>query len=129
MHNGKFIKNFLIKIENISDNENSVSHKLYQIIIEIVKIMKINKSIDISQFLYFFGLKHEIFNGYTQNDTEEFMIILLEEIIRELNIIENKPPYKEFKYNDNKSKIELHKDFKNFCLTYENSIIVDLFYI
>ena len=131
LHISIFIKEFLLKIENISDKENSVSYKFFQIIIEIEKSTNKNKPIDISQFLYFFGLKHEGFNGYSQNDVEEFMIIffLLEDINRDLNNIKNKPPYKEFQYNDNKSKIEIHKDFNIFCLRYENSIIVDLFYI
>ena len=57
------------------------------------------------------------------------MIILLEEINSGLNIIKNKPPYKEFNYNDYKRIIELHKNFNDFCLNYENSIIVYLFYL
>ena len=52
------------------------------------------------------------------------MIILLEEINNDLNIIKNKPPYKEFNYKDNKSKIELHKEFKKFLFN-----LIDLFYI
>ena len=40
------------------------------------------------------------------------MIILIEEINKDLNNITNIPAYKEFKYNDNNSKIGLHKELK-----------------
>ena len=76
------------------------------------------KFIDISNFLYFFGMKHNGFNGYIQNDGEEFILLLLEELNNELNDIIIKPNYNEFNYLDNKSKIVLNKEFNEFILKY-----------
>ena len=43
--------------------------------------------IDIFNFLYYFGLKHEGFNGYIQNDSQEFIRLFLEDINNELIVV------------------------------------------
>ena len=123
IHNAYFINKFLNN--KIKDKDNSISYKLYQIILQMNDKNNLKKFIDISNFLYFFGMKH----NYIQNDGEEFMLLLLEELNNELNDIIIKPNYNEFNYLDNKSKIVLNKEFNEFILNYEKSIIVELFYI
>lgn len=83
--NSIFINEFLNNIENITNKENSISYIIYQLIFEIESVKNNIKPIDISHFLYYFGLRQEGFSGYTQNDAEEFMIILLEEINNDIN--------------------------------------------
>ena len=48
-----------------------------------------NPFIDISNFMSKFVIKHNNFNGYIQNDSQEFLRILLEDISNELNINRN----------------------------------------
>lgn len=118
IHNAYFINKFLNNINKIKDKDNSISYKLYQIILQMNEKNNFKKFIDISNFLYFFGMKHNGFNGYIQNDGEEFMLLLLEELNNELNDIIIKPNYNEFNYLDNKSKIVLNKEFNEFILKY-----------
>ena len=85
-------------------------------------------SIDISNFKNLLGLNHKLFEGYFQNDSQEFCRILLEDISRELNEIKTKSIYRILNNSDRKSKKLRDEDFhKNFTQR-EKSIITEIFY-
>ena len=85
-------------------------------------------SIDISNFKNLLGLNHKLFEGYFQNDSQEFCRILLEDISRELNEIETKSIYRILNNSDRISKKLRDEDFhKNFTQR-EKSIITEIFY-
>ena len=65
-----------------------------------------NQALNISKFLYIFGLKHNNFNGFFQNDSLEFLRLLLADINDELNENKNNYVYEEFDYEKKLSKIE-----------------------
>ena len=85
-------------------------------------------SIDISDFKNLLGIKHEIFDGYLQNDSQEFCRILLEDISSELNEIKIKSIYRMLSNSNEKSKILREKDFHINFSEREKSIITELFY-
>ena len=86
------------------------------------------QSIDISNFKNLLGLNHKIFEGYLQNDSQEFCRILLEDISRELNEVKIKSIYRLLSNSDKKSKKLRDEDFhKNFTQR-EKSIITEIFY-
>ena len=85
-------------------------------------------SIDISNFKNLLGLNHKLFEGYFQNDSQEFCRILLEDISRELNEIKTKSIYRILNNSDRISKKLRDEDFhKNFTQR-EKSIITEIFY-
>ena len=86
------------------------------------------QSIDISNFKNLLAFNHKLFEGYLQNDSQEFCRILLEDISRELNEVKIKSIYRLLSNSDMKSKKLRDEDFhKNFTQR-EKSIITDIFY-
>ena len=49
------------------------------------------------------GRKHRKFSGYAQQDSQEFLVNLLEGISEDLNRVRGKPKYKELDYDKKKS--------------------------
>ena len=72
---------------------------------------KVN-TIDISNFIYLFKLKHPML-GNLQNDSQEFCRILLEDLSKELNEVKEKISYKKLVYNINSSKKDQNNTFHN----------------
>ena len=62
-----------------------------------------------------------------QHDSIEFLRTLLDDMSKEININQNISAYKELT-TEGKSKEEQSKEYHNFFLSRENSIIVDIFY-
>ena len=62
-----------------------------------------------------------------QHDSIEFLRTLLDDMSKEININQNISAYKELT-TEGKSKEEQNKEYHNFFLSRENSIIVDIFY-
>ena len=88
-------------------------------------LYSLNSSFSPSNFRREFCTKHtEYISG--QHDSIEFLRTLLDDISKELNI--NKNIYKELT-TEGKSKIEQNKEYHNFFIGRENSIIIDIFYI
>jgi ubiquitin C-terminal hydrolase len=86
------------------------------------------QSIDISNFKNLLSFNHKLFEGYLQNDSQEFCRILLEDISRELNEVKIKSIYRLLSNSDKKSKKLRDEDFhKNFTQR-EKSIITEIFY-
>ena len=84
-------------------------------------------SISPKNFYKIFTKKHKYFLNYEQHDSVEVLRNLLEDISKELNIIENKPKYKELD-TKGKSKVEQNEEYNKFFLERENSIVVEIFY-
>ena len=83
-------------------------------------------SITPSDFKYQFGSSNSLFRGYGQNDTQEFLRILLEDINKELNEVVHKASYKEL--DTSKSKKECDKEYDKLIRSRESSIVMDSFY-
>ena len=83
-------------------------------------------SISPSNFKSNFCLKHkEYMRG--QHDSIEFLRTLLDDLSKEINVNQNISAYKELT-TQGKSKEEQSKEYHNFFISRENSIIVDIFY-
>ena len=79
-----------------------------------------------SSFKNAFCLKHiEYMRG--QHDSIEFLRTLLDDISKEININKNISAYKELT-TEGKTKEEQNKEYHEFFISRENSIIIDLFY-
>jgi hypothetical protein len=86
------------------------------------------KAIDISDFKNLLGIKHKLYEGYLQNDSQEFCRILLEDISRELNEVKGIPIYRILSNSDKISKKLRDNDFYINFNQREKSIITELFY-
>ena len=79
-----------------------------------------------SSFKNAFCLKHiDFIRG--QHDSIEFLRTLLDDMSKELNINKNISAYKEL-VTEGKTKEEQNKEYHEFFIGRENSIIIDLFY-
>ena len=116
----------LIKNKNLI-NENTPITSNFLSICNIMANTE-ESTIDISDFKNILGLKHEIYESYMQNDSQEFCRILLEDISRELNEIKVLSIYKILSNSDRKTKKERDVDFHENFIQREKSIIIDLFY-
>ena len=63
-----------------------------------------------------------------QHDSIEFLRNLLDDISKEININKNISAYKEL-ITEGKTKEEQNKEYHNFFISRENSIIIEIFYI
>ena len=83
---------------------------------------------DIGSFICLFRLKHPEYGINLQNDTQEFLRVLLQDINIELNENKRNINYHQIYYNDQLSKKDLSKEYFNYFNKIENSIITKLFY-
>ena len=127
IHIPLFIDKFIESLKRLEFSINSISYNLYLICQDMINENK-NQALNISKFLYIFGLKHNNFNGFFQNDSLEFLRLLLADINDELNENKNNYVYEEFDYEKKLSKIEKEKEFHTFFNQREKSIITELFY-
>ena len=124
-----FIIQFLRKFDYINKESTPISYQFLLICISMLDSSKEKKYyIDISDFKEIFGKKHKIFNDYSQNDSQEFCRIFLEDISSELNEAKNKNIYKTLTNSIGKNKIFRDKEFDKNFKEREISIITNLFY-
>ena len=110
---------FLSLCTSIIDDQSKESRNYYSYSYSL-------NSISPSKFKSLFCLKHgEYIRG--QHDSIEFLRTLLDDISKEININQNISAYKELK-TEGKSKEEQSKEYHNFYISRENSIIVEIFY-
>ena len=130
IHCKLFMQTFFKKYSEINEKSTPVSYNFLLICIAMLDNNKNSNDryIDISYFKYIFGKKHALFNGYAQNDSQEFCRIFLEDISTELNEIKNKYIYKALTNSPGKTKIDRDKEFHMNFISKEKSIITDLFY-
>ena len=124
-----FIYNFFRQMRSIDINETIISAYFYQLCLTMMNTINTQeKYIDITNFRGVFGAKHPTFEGYLQNDSQEFCRIFLQDINEELNIVKNKELYKVLTNTDRKTKITRDREFDLNFKGREHSIITDLFY-
>ena len=123
IHSEDFIRRLLN-----NSSEIRISTLITQKFFNLCKDMSsFSKSISPYEFKNNFGSKHRIFNGYGQNDTQEFCRVLLEDMNKELNRVHRKQAYIEFK-TKNKSKIQCDIEYDQLFRKRESSIVIDSFY-
>ena len=126
IHSEDFIKRLINKYKsNKIDKYTQITSKFFSICKEMAS--KEKGSITPSDFKNKFGSKHLLYSGYSQNDTQEFCRVLLEDMNKELNEVKIKAPYRELD-TKNKSKIVCDKEFDELFRSRESSIIMDSFY-
>ena len=128
-------KIFIEKIISFKNSTNSITNSFLNICSSLISSQnKENRnylsysyslnSISPSNFKSLFCLKHsEYMRG--QHDSIEFLRTLFDDISKEININQNISAYKELK-TEGKSKEEQSKEYHNFYISRENSIIVDI---
>ena len=126
IHSEDFIKRLINKYQsNKIDKYSQITSKFFNICKEMAS--KEKGCITPSDFKNKFGSKHLLYSGYSQNDTQEFCRILLEDMNKELNEVKMKAPYRELD-TKNKSKIVCDREFDELFRSRESSIIMDSFY-
>lgn len=123
IHSEDFIKRLISKKDSIN-RSTPISYYFFNLCKELAKS---TRSVSPNKFKEKFGLKHHLFAGYGQNDTQEFCRVLLEDMNTELNEVKKKKPYIELK-TYGKSKIQCDREFDENFKGRENSIIMDSFY-
>ena len=125
IHCPLFIHNLINKQKLINANTPITSNFL-SICDLMLKTTK--KYINIYSFKNLIGLKHKLFSGYMQQDSQEFIRILLEDISQELNEIKVGAIYRLLSNSDSKTKKMRDEDFHINFSRREKSIITEIFY-
>ena len=129
IHCKLFIHAFFNKSSLINKQTTPISYQFLLICISILdNDNSKEKYIDISNFKEAFGKKHPIFKGFSQNDSQEFCRVFLEDLSMELNEAKNKDFYKALTNSEGKSKILRDREFDLNFKAREESIITKLFY-
>ena len=111
---------FLSLCSSLIDNKNNDTHKYLSYATYSLS------SISPSNFKSNFCLKHKDYMR-GQHDSIEFLRTLLDDMSKEININQNISAYKELT-TEGKSKDEQNKEYHNFFISRENSLIIDIFY-
>ena len=123
------MKKFLEYISKEENDSKIIVSNLKEIYNNMLKANSKEKNyIDISSFLYHFGIIHQTYTGYIQHDAQEFFRLLLNDLNKDLNEVKKLQEYKEIIYTDPKDKKLCEKEFYNFSRNIEKSIITDIFY-
>ena len=130
IHCKLFMQTFFKVSNKLNEETTPISYNFLLICIMMLDIGKTKglRYIDISYFKYIFGKKHPIYNGYNQNDSQEFCRIFLEDLNEELNEAKNKKLYKALTNTANRTKSFRAREFDLNFKDREKSIIIDLFY-
>ena len=129
IHCPLFIHKFFNKYNSINKGETLISRYFFEICNSMVNTINTQeKYIDITNFKTVFGTKHQMFEGYLQNDSQEFCRIFLEDLSTELNEIKNKTLYRELSYSLPRTKTYKDKEYTKHFTEREKSIITEIFY-
>ena len=129
IHCKLFIHAFFNKFSLINKQTTPISYQFLLICISILDNDNTKERyIDISDFKEAFGQKHPTFQGFSQNDSQEFCRVFLEDLSMELNEAKNKNVYKSLTNSEGKSKIVRDREFDLNFKEREESIITKLFY-
>ena len=125
IHCPLFISKLINKMKLINENTQVTSNFL-----SICNLMLNTKSkyISIYSFKSLLGLKHKIFFGHMQNDSQEFIRIFVEDISQELNEAKENSIFRLLSNSDTKSKLIRDEDFHINFSRREKSIITEIFY-
>ena len=123
IHSEFFIK-LLFSKKHLISKKTPITYQFFKLCIDLLD----NKSIiSPNNFKEQFSIKHSMFRGFKQHDTQEFCRILLEDMNQELNEIESPAPYKELS-TLNKTKLECNQEFDVTFKKREKSLIIECFY-
>jgi ubiquitin C-terminal hydrolase len=86
IHSEDFIKRLISKKDSIN-RSTPISYYFFNLCKELAKS---TRSVSPNKFKEKFGLKHHLFAGYGQNDTQEFCRVLLEDMNTELNEVKKR---------------------------------------
>ena len=137
IHCKKFLEKLILYKNDSLSNNNSISSSFLNLCYSLIqKKYSIEQSymshtyslssFSPSSFKNAFCLKHiDYVRG--QHDSIEFLRTLLDDISKEININKNISAYKELT-TKGKTKEEQNKEYHEFFISRENSIIIDLFY-
>ena len=131
IHCPLFIHKFFDKYDSLDKNKNDIviSRYFYDVCTSMVNTINTQeKYIDITNFKTVFGTKHQMFEGYLQNDSQEFCRIFLEDLSTELNEIKNKTLYRELTNSLQRTKTFKDKEYAKNFTEREKSIITETFY-
>ena len=103
-----------------------ITYAFLNLCFSVINVENFN-SISPKNFYKIFTKKHKNFLNYEQHDSVEVLRNLLEDINKELNIIETKPNYKELD-TKGKSKMQQNEEYNKYFLERENSIVIEIFY-
>ena len=107
LHCEIFILKFLERMNKLKLNYNSISYNFFNICKYII-INNDNINLDISSFIYLFSINHPNIHVYSQNDSQEFLRIFLNDINLELNECNGLINYEEIIYNLSGTKLEMY---------------------
>jgi ubiquitin C-terminal hydrolase len=86
IHSEDFIKRLISKKSSIS-RSTPISYYFFNLCQELSNS---SRAVSPTKFKEKFGLKHHLFAGYGQNDTQEFCRVLLEDMNSELNEVKKR---------------------------------------
>jgi ubiquitin C-terminal hydrolase len=126
IHSDMFIKRFVSERKRFSSNK-FISKKFYELLRLIYEQEKEHSYISPIEFKQAISILSDNYKGYSQQDSQEFCRVFLEQINQELNRVEVKSPYRELN-RKGKSKQQLNAEYEMLCKKREDSIITDTFY-
>ena len=128
IHSEDFINRLLSKASYIKENSRKapISSQFLNICFQMAKNPR-GGSLNPIDFKTQFGKKHSLFRGCSQNDTQEFCRVLLQDMNVELNEVTRPMPYRELS-TARKPKITCDKEFDDLFRGRESSIVMDSFY-
>lgn len=95
------MSNSLDNLPKIKNEITITSTIFYEVYLNMLKAQdKNSKSIDLSNFLHYFGNLHQTYIGYIQHDVQEILRFLLGYINKELNKIIIDEEYKEINFRN-----------------------------
>lgn len=127
IHCTPFISNFL-EVSNKLFQNNSKNYSIATAFYELLLLLSESRNDSISphEFVSKFTEVHNQFYGNLEHDTQEFCRFFLQDLNCELNRISSPSSYKKENQNLHDKK-QMFFNYRNDCLSKENSLITDLF--
>ena len=134
IHCVPFINELFSSINDFKDmlEEKPITNSFYNLSLSLIKYDNYNLKFNFNSYnpILFkknFCRSHKQYSDNEQHDSLEFLRILLDDISKELNQTKVISKYKEIS-TEGKSKEQQNKEYNDFYLCRENSIVVKIFY-
>ena len=134
IHCVPFINELFSSINDFKDKleEKPITNSFYNLSLSLIKYDNYNLKFNFNSYnpILFkknFCRSHKQYSDNEQHDSLEFLRILLDDISKELNQTKVISKYKEIS-TEGKSKEQQNKEYNDFYLCRENSIVVKIFY-
>lgn len=126
IHSDIFIKRFISERKKINSSK-YFAKTFYALLKEVYDQADDHTYISPKDFKSAIGKLSDNYIGYSQQDTQEFCRVFLEQINQELNRSDKKISYRELNQKG-KSKPQLNLEYEMMCRAREDSIVTDTFY-